>query len=111
MKEIGTCEECKFWEKVGDVRGECKRPLSVIGLYCDCDKGRDTVSDFGCIVWERKEPELKPCPFCGKSAKIFNKSEENYNYYCKCINPQCYIITWVSGDTEEEVIAKWNTRA
>ena len=49
--------------------------------------------------------ELKPCPFCGSEAELF---EAPGVYFVECSNPKCnYPTNW---DTKEEAVTAWNTR-
>lgn len=50
-------------------------------------------------------PELKPCPFCGKKAKVSNGWTGSV--WCECSDDDCPAIL---QDTEEDAIAAWNTR-
>jgi len=50
-------------------------------------------------------PELKPCPFCGKKAKVSNGWTGIV--WCECSDDDCPAIL---QDTEEDAIAAWNTR-
>ncbi len=47
--------------------------------------------------------KLKPCPFCGSEAELF---EAPGVYFVEC--SKCYYPT--SWDTKEEAITEWNTR-
>jgi Lar family restriction alleviation protein len=59
--------------------------------------------------------ELKPCPFCGSAAVIedsgpIDKYRSGYQVRCPAIN--CPVDNPVAfGDTENEAIVAWNTRA
>ncbi len=56
-------------------------------------------------------PELKPCPFCGGEAKLYDLLQDDgkktwYDYYIECT--VCHSRT---DDGEKmEVIKTWNTR-
>ena len=50
--------------------------------------------------------KLKPCPFCGSEAKLF---EVCGLYIVKCKNPRCGIKH--EAFRKGEVISMWNTRA
>lgn len=63
--------------------------------------------------------ELKPCPFCGSEAKLWeypqalhthiNPKKTTY-YKAKCMNPDCNV--WhPSWDDQQVAIDRWNTRA
>jgi Lar family restriction alleviation protein len=56
---------------------------------------------------------LKPCPFCGKRPEIdTRKPFESVYPRCliSCQNTHCPAMLEVESETEEEAIAKWNTR-
>ena len=48
-------------------------------------------------------PELKPCPFCGGSASIF---EDDVG----CFNGECPVEPHAWAETKDEAIAAWNDR-
>lgn len=50
--------------------------------------------------------ELKPCPFCGGSAKLVNKIYE-YKYYIYCT--RCGVMT-ANFDSNNSAIGAWNRR-
>lgn len=62
---------------------------------------------------------MKPCPFCGKKIDPddfvygvhYNELSEKwiFNHFCQS-NPLGVVLT-VYGDTKEEVIERWNSRA
>ncbi len=55
--------------------------------------------------------ELKPCPWCGTEAWLYQPREEG-RYYVGCRDEAgCPADGLFSGATEEEAIARWNTRA
>lgn len=52
--------------------------------------------------------KLKPCPFCGGEAEIYNPMpgyESGYGTYCKSCDSY-----FTHGDSEEEAIKVWNSR-
>ena len=54
--------------------------------------------------------ELKPCPFCGNSAKLKSEKSGFYTgYYVECTSSLCMVRTssWGVRDT---AIFKWNYR-
>ena len=55
--------------------------------------------------------ELKPCPFCGSKAKIYQLF--NWNFYVACTNHECGCTLDCCGyayGTEEEAAEAWNRR-
>ena len=58
---------------------------------------------------------MKPCPFCGEIDKhplITNLKKQNtyvYSHFCSC--PELKVVITVYGDTESEVVRRWNGRA
>lgn len=53
--------------------------------------------------------QLKPCPFCGGMARVDDrKGRAAPRYWTGCT--RCG-LGWGTGNTPEEAIAKWNTRA
>lgn len=58
--------------------------------------------------------ELKPCPFCGKDADIFEDSNNFLNIGCSDIDCIGSDLEWVSPLDEAteltRAIAAWNTR-
>lgn len=53
--------------------------------------------------------QLKPCPFCGKEARVTRNSFDG-RFYCECSDDNCEGY-WGMYRTESEAIASWNTRA
>ena len=55
--------------------------------------------------------ELKPCPFCGKKARMSQLGNSSL-YYIMCNNGSCKIrpTTWGYRDREKTIEA-WNRRA
>lgn len=81
---IGICDKCK--------RKPC--PAEGEGLkYCDF-----YISD-----------ELKPCPFCGKPARIQTYTNERKAIVCGNVNCPCF-MNGNLFDTEAEAVNAWNTR-
>ncbi len=55
-----------------------------------------------------RDTELKPCPFCGREAKIAGYASCN-DWHVEC--PYCHIGTQVCAfDNLDEVISVWNAR-
>lgn len=61
--------------------------------------------------------ELKPCPFCGSKAKIFDTMDGEWYVSCSQSEYQetgiicsCIPSTWIY-DTKEDAIEAWNRRA
>lgn len=55
---------------------------------------------------DRKEEELKACPFCGGEARL---NDRPY-YIVRCDFPDCTAELAALFDTKEEAITAWNTR-
>lgn len=52
--------------------------------------------------------ELKPCPFCGQTARLeFHPGSMNM-YWVGCTNPHCNVVVY--ADDKEKAIAQWNRR-
>ncbi len=69
------------------------------------------MSEYEPVDFEETEPELKPCPFCGKVPKIrYNRDDEQYRVLCG--------TKWCRGNmakedywpTPEEAAEGWNDR-
>ena len=57
--------------------------------------------------------KLKPCPFCGVDAKLFDTESIYGNYFwVECCGLDCPIPEIVTEDyeTKQEAIRVWNTR-
>jgi hypothetical protein len=51
----------------------------------------------------------KPCPICGEVPKIDYIPDDYCDFYSiECRNENCEHTEYFEGDTEEEVINKWN---
>ena len=62
------------------------------------------------------EKELKPCPFCGNFATVYQTKYPNGGkpYVICCLHTKdCYLDDAIEADfeTEEEAIEAWNRRA
>lgn len=82
----GECETCVFSGKSICCGGSC---------------------DDGFIEWLKQEqkPELKPCPFCGGEARLYNPLESTMHFvYCNNCSAQG------RGNTKAEAIEAWNRR-
>ena len=53
--------------------------------------------------------KLKPCPFCGSTAKM-ERTPINPYYYVICTNLECDATVGRFQPTEEEAVAVWNRR-
>lgn len=54
---------------------------------------------------------LKPCPFCGKSAKLIRLDQSISNFVVGCDNRLCWIEPRTgSFDAKAEAENAWNTR-
>ena len=66
--------------------------------------------------------KLKPCPFCGCAACLYNPKDEkgSFGWYVSCGEPNCfcelgYDLIWTDQDTgrfdsKKEAIEAWNKR-
>lgn len=56
--------------------------------------------------------ELKPCPFCGGKAEIFQRIGKRYSEYnVSCGNVNCNVMPETGNfDTEQKAIEAWNRR-
>lgn len=52
-----------------------------------------------------KEPELKPCPFCGKDARMCHTGREHH--HVQCVGCACSTMSY---ETPIEAIEAWNRR-
>lgn len=86
---IRSCENCIY-----DDRSENEKPC------VEC-KERYTLK----FEPKPKEPELKPCPFCGHDGRVVADGEGNYMVQCN----ECSASTGWCVD-KEEAIEAWNRR-
>lgn len=58
------------------------------------------------------EDELKPCPFCGGNAKIYNGEQDFLIYKQKCYSVFCESCKCATQyrRTEKEAVEDWNNR-
>lgn len=66
-----------------------------------------------CESGRRKNPYLKPCPFCGGPASLFSFEQPNRSitYEVDCENDGCECSACTAmHDTPEEAAAVWNRR-
>jgi Lar family restriction alleviation protein len=56
-------------------------------------------------------PDLKPCPFCGGEAEINPLALATSDFNVACFNGECPVEPQTRGETKDEAIAAWNTRA
>lgn len=56
--------------------------------------------------------ELKPCPFCGGSARFNGYKDENW-WFAECADDsfECLMPCTGSYDTQEQAAEQWNRRA
>ena len=55
-------------------------------------------------------PELKPCPFCGGGARIYQDSSHSTAWFCGCEDWDCFgNMMW--DETKTGATDKWNRRA
>lgn len=52
------------------------------------------------------EPKLKPCPFCGGKAKVWEELFMRFAWKIYCVN--CGAS--VRAETEKDVVEAWNKR-
>lgn len=64
------------------------------------------------------EPELKPCPFCGRKASLQRDIiddrpiNDSYRVMCSfCAIRTIFYYSNVDGEAEEDAIEAWNRRA
>lgn len=80
---------------------------------CDATSGfykkrRDAVQAWNYRAYEQKQPELKPCPFCGKIPQLIDAGTY---YYVNCFNELCKISPCTQEHaTPEDAINEWNSR-
>ena len=58
--------------------------------------------------------KLKPCPFCGREAKIeYDRDERTTYFWVTCNNRHCPVRPYSEGNfnSAEDAIEAWNTRA
>lgn len=55
-----------------------------------------------------KQPELKPCPFCGKKPVLAD--DDPANTYIYCDNAKCQMCPDTLYASRRKVIRLWNTR-
>jgi len=55
--------------------------------------------------------EMKPCPFCGEAPEIEPwHGGAPTKKLISCQNEDCEVGPSVTGETEDEAVAYWNTR-
>lgn len=58
---------------------------------------------------QETEPELKPCPFCGKKPRVVGVVPQ---IYIACVNEKCPVNSeTIFFQTREKAIEAWNRRA
>ena len=55
--------------------------------------------------------ELKPCPFCGGVAEVWQIDERSTGHEVACADIRCNVKSVAWGMTRAEAIAAWNRRA
>ena len=53
---------------------------------------------------------IKPCPFCGKAARVIGGNCEEPYYWVECSDINCMANT-LGQKTQEKAIELWNRRA
>lgn len=83
---------------------------------CGCNIGDITQQHIDLVQkWSDEHPDIKPCPFCGKSDCVeFNWEESDDSYpqvqvICDATKGGCGSSSGFK-DTEEEVLELWNKR-
>ena len=69
------------------------------------------MSDKPECQYEARLPELKPCPFCGGVAKLYETSDDRYPFQARCDDGDCYGWHDSYAYTTEEAARNWNKRA
>lgn len=57
------------------------------------------------------EPDLLPCPFCGVRPSYAYKNKIGGWHSLLCLNDACFAAPEVVGNSQPEIIERWNTRA
>jgi len=97
---------CNHYGDLWDCEG-C--PLQDHDYQCE---NRDITQEVIDIVqkWSDEHPDIKPCPFCGKSDSVeIECDSEQFYVICSCYKDGC----GASGgyrDTEEDAWEAWNKR-
>lgn len=55
------------------------------------------------------DAEIKPCPFCGGSAKAVQTKDRSGWWYGECTSSPCF-ARQLASQTKDEAIAMWNKR-
>lgn len=54
--------------------------------------------------------KVKPCPFCDSEPTITQGSSKENFYKITCNNPNCNILVYLTDDSKERLIERWNRR-
>ena len=103
-----TLDYAKEHRRMCDAHSGClKCPLN------DRSCGTDAVTqEYIDIVqkWSDEHPDIKPCPFCGKSDTVEIECDSEHIYvFCNTYNDGCGASSGYCN-TEEEALELWNKR-
>jgi len=91
---------------------EGKREYADLTIFTrDLDDLRHTSSIVGTeyeVTLTPIEPELKPCPFCGGEAALFDDRNGARRYQVRCLDCSTGRTLWAS--VKADAIAAWNRR-
>lgn len=78
---------------------------------CGCNIGDITQQHIDLVQkWSDEHPDIKPCPFCGKSDTVEIECDSEYIYvFCNTYNDGCGASSGYAN-TEEEALELWNKR-
>lgn len=93
------CAECPFYPHIAG------NDVNACLYFCFYNP---TVAISLLQIWEKENPFLQPCPFCGNKAKLFFGMGEMWGVTCK--SEHCGAIpAW--HKTKEAAAEAWNRRA
>lgn len=81
------CENCKWWRRIpGLLIGNCmaNRRIGSAGSAYSLREKANPWQDSICPDWIAKEPELKPCPFCGSTNLTIWESTLSNTRHMRC---------------------------
>lgn len=122
-KTVTDCKDCEFDESdVGCnllfIQWAAEDDGEDIIKSCEfCKYGDIGTDEYPCIECKErylnqfepkpKEPEMKPCPYCGGDGRVVADGEGNYTIQCN--NCAVFMGGWFTS--REKVIEAWNRRA